>query len=149
MKTFFAQIRNGLSEFFACHFEIIVQPLFEFLPGPFLRQFNFCGYYRLTCFGALRTKFICKPGLIGHFFRTNIFFNFLVPQRSFFSLLFVPPTRLRPQQLVADVMTAAQNKHHSIFMSSVKAGSSSNLDAMLSAHAVCTSLSANDSNWIR
>ena len=70
----------------------------------------------------------------------------MVPPRSFFSLLFVPPTRLRPQQLVADVMTAVRNKHHSVAMSSVEAGSSLNLDAMLSTNAVCTSLSANDSH---
>ena len=33
------------------------------------------------------------------------------------SLLFVLPTRLRPQQLAADLMTAARNKHHSVSMS--------------------------------
>ena len=46
-------------------------------------------------------------------------------------------------------MTAVQNKHHSISMSSVEAKSSLDLDAMLSANAVRTSLSANDSHWIR
>ena len=64
-----------------------------------------------------------------------------------FSLLIVPPTRLRPQQLLADVMTVARNKHHSVSMSSVEAQSSLNLDAMLCANAVRTSLSANDSHW--
>ena len=66
-----------------------------------------------------------------------------------FSLLFVPPTRLRPQQLVADVMTAVRNIHHSVSMSSVQVGSSLNLDAMLFANAVRTSLSAKDSHLIR
>ena len=56
-------------------------------------------------------------------------------------LLFVPPTRLRPQQLVANVMVAVRNKHHSVLMSSVEAGSFLNLDAMLSANAVRTSVS--------
>ena len=70
-------------------------------------------------------------------------------QGVLFSLLFVPPTRLRPQQLVADIMTAVQNKHHSVLMSSVEVGSSLNLDAMLSANAVRTSLSANNSHLIR
>ena len=58
------------------------------------------------------------------------------------SLLFVPTIRLRPQQLVADVMTAVQNKHHSVLMSSVEVGSSLNLDAILSANAVRTFLFA-------
>ena len=57
--------------------------------------------------------------------------------------------RLRPQQLVADVMTAVQYKHHSASMSSVEAGSSLNSDATLCANAVRTSLSANDYHWIQ
>ena len=46
-------------------------------------------------------------------------------------------------------MIAVRNKHHSVLMSSVEAGSSLNLDAMLSANAVRTSLSANDYDRIR
>ena len=46
-------------------------------------------------------------------------------------------------------MTAVRNKHHSVSMSSVETGSSLNLDAMLSANAVRTSLPANDSDWMR
>ena len=67
-------------------------------------------------------------------------------QGVLFSLLFFTPTRL---QFVANVMTAVQNKHHSVSVSSVEAASSLNLDIMLSAIAVRTSLSANDSHWIR
>ena len=70
-------------------------------------------------------------------------------QGVLFSQLFVPPTHLRPQQLVADEMTAVRNKHHSLSTSSVEAGSCLNLDALLSANAIRTSLSANDSHWIR
>ena len=40
-------------------------------------------------------------------------------------------------------MTAVRNKHHSVSVSSVEAESFLNLDAMLSANAVRTSLSAN------
>ena len=60
-------------------------------------------------------------------------------------------------------MAAVRNKRLLVFQSSVEAGSSLNLDAvihsigraelhldaMLSANAVRTSLSANDSHWIR
>ena len=46
-------------------------------------------------------------------------------------------------------MTDVQNKHHSVSMSSVETGSSLNLDRMLSANAVRTSLSAKDSHLIR
>ena len=45
-------------------------------------------------------------------------------------------------------VTAVRNKHHSVSMSLVEVGSSSNLDAMLSANALRTSLSANDSYLI-
>ena len=82
-------------------------------------------------------------------FRTNSFFNFLVPPRSSFLATLRPSTRLRPQQLVADVMTTVRNKYHSLSMSSVVAGSSLNLDAMLSANAVRPSLSVNDSQQIQ
>ena len=51
-------------------------------------------------------------------------------------LLFVPPTRLRAQHLVADVMTAVRNRHQSVSISSVVVGSSLNEDAMLSANTV-------------
>ena len=46
-------------------------------------------------------------------------------------------------------MTAVRNKHHSVSMSSVEVGSSLNLDAMLPANAIRTTLSANDSHLIR
>ena len=46
-------------------------------------------------------------------------------------------------------MTAVRNKHHLVSMSTVEVGSSLNLDAMLYANAVRTSLSANDSHLIR
>ena len=71
---------------------------------------------------------------MGHFFRTNSFFTSCFHQGVLFSLLFVLPTRLR-------------NIHHSVPMFSVEVGNSLNLDAMLSANAVRTSLSANDSHW--
>ena len=51
-------------------------------------------------------------------------------------LLFVPPTRLRPQHLVADVVTAIRNRHQSVLMSSVEVGSSLNVNAMLSANTI-------------
>ena len=46
-------------------------------------------------------------------------------------------------------MTAVRNKRHSVSMSSVEAGSSLNLDAMLSANAVRASSSAHDSHLIQ
>ena len=66
-------------------------------------------------------------------------------QGVLFSLLYVFPTCLRPQQLVVDVVTAVRNEHHSVSLSSFAVKSSLNLDAMLCANAVRTSLSANNS----
>ena len=107
---------------------------------------------------ALRASKCCERNSTYHLFASQALWATFFTQMTFliswfyqgvlFSLLFVSPTRLRPQQLVMDVMTAAQNKHHSVSMSSVAVGSSLNVDAMLSVNAVRTSLSANDSHLI-
>ena len=65
-------------------------------------------------------------------FRTNL--NSWFHQGVIFSLHFVPPTFMRPQQLVAAVRTAVPNRYHSLSMSSVAIGSFLTLDAMMSAN---------------
>ena len=70
---------------------------------------------------------ICKPGPSGHFFTRVDSLTCKFHQEVLFVLLFVSPTRLRPQQIAADGMTAFLSKHHLISMSSVKLGSFLNL----------------------
>ena len=74
------------------------------------------------------------------FFAQTAFFNFLVPPWEFlccYTLCFFSAFTLTA--ISSGCMTAVQNRHHSVSTSSVKTGSSLNLNAVLLANAVCTS----------